>query len=72
MPDETLIEQRLAAVEVAVSDLRRRMDELPASPGWLDKVIGSITDDAAFLKALEHGRQYRASDRPGDEAEGGP
>ena len=66
MPEETMFEQRLSAVEHAIVDLQRRLGEVPASPDWLDKVIGSVTDEAAFREALEYGRAFREADRPSD------
>ena len=67
---ETVIELRLAAVEHAVEDLRRRVDETSGLSGWIEKIVGSITDEAAFLEALELGRAFRAADRPSDDDEG--
>ncbi|HBE47848.1 MAG TPA: transferase hexapeptide repeat containing protein, partial [Cyanobacteria bacterium UBA11369] len=31
---------------------------------WLDKLIGSISDESAFLEALEYGRAFRQADKP--------
>jgi hypothetical protein len=33
----------------------------------LEKLIGSISDEAAFLEALEYGRTFRQADKPIDE-----
>ncbi len=67
MPDQPTVEQRLAALERAVADLQHQLT-IPAAPAnWLEKVIGSVTDDEAFAKALEYGRTFRAADRPPDE-----
>ena len=66
MPNETLIEQRLSAVEDAVIKLQDRLPARSTSPDWLEKVIGSISDEDAFQEALEYGRAYRESDRPSD------
>jgi hypothetical protein len=68
MIDEAILEQRLAAVECAVMDLQRRLAVAPPSGNWLDKVIGSISDEEAFREALEFGRAFRSADRPPDEA----
>jgi hypothetical protein len=64
--DET-IEERLAALEATVAQLQRQILVLKAGPNWLDRVIGSVTDEEAFREALEYGRAYRQSDRPPDE-----
>jgi hypothetical protein len=67
MLDEKILEQRLAELERAVADLQRRLDEASTSANWLDKVIGSISDEPAFLETLEFGRTLRDADRCPDE-----
>jgi hypothetical protein len=67
MLNEAVLEQRLAALERAVADLQHRLAVVPASGSWLEKVAGSITDEPAFLQALEFGRALRYADRPPDE-----
>ena len=68
MLDETLVEQRLASLERAVADLQTRLSTVQATGNWLTKITGSISDDAAFQEALEHGRAFRQADRPADAA----
>jgi hypothetical protein len=72
MSDEATLEQRLAVVEQTVADLQRRLAGGPPPSDWLEKVVGSITDEAAFLEALEFGRAFRSADRPPDEAADSP
>jgi hypothetical protein len=67
MSNESLLEQRLAVVERAVAELQQQLALSSQAPNWLDKVAGSITDESAFLEALEYGRTYRSADRPPDE-----
>lgn len=67
MLDETMVEQRLTALERAVMDLQRRQAGFPGLGNWLEKVTGSISDEEAFLAALEFGRQFRHADRPPEE-----
>jgi hypothetical protein len=67
MSDQANLEQRLAALERAVADLQRRLASAPAADNWLEKVTGSISDETAFLEALEFGRAFRSADRPSDE-----
>jgi hypothetical protein len=67
MLDEAILEQRLANLERAVADLERRVPATPSSGNWLEKVTGSISDEAAFLEALEFGRAFRNADRPPDD-----
>jgi hypothetical protein len=64
MSENAVLEQRLEAVEHAVADLQRRIGEAPPADNWLEKVAGSISDEAAFLEALEFGRAFRRADRP--------
>ncbi|MCL1465702.1 transferase hexapeptide repeat containing protein [Argonema galeatum] len=68
MLNETTIEQRLATIEHTVADLKRRIDSTPTANNWLEKVIGSISDEAAFLEALEYGKSLRYAEEPIDEA----
>ena len=67
MSGSAVLEQRLEAVEHAVADLQRRLVDAPRVGNWLEKVAGSISDEPAFLEALEFGRAFRRADRPGDE-----
>jgi hypothetical protein len=66
MSNEAEMERRLTAVERAVAELRQMLVLRPQSPNWLDKVAGSVTDEAAFLEALAYGRAFRSADRPSD------
>ncbi|BAZ00194.1 hypothetical protein NIES37_41830 [Tolypothrix tenuis PCC 7101] len=68
MIDETVLEHRLLNLEQAISDLQRKVEGKP-SENWLEKLIGSISDEEAFLKALEYGRAFRQADKPTDEDE---
>ena len=56
-------------IEQVVFDLQHKFDSKPSSDNWLDKLIGSISDDSAFLEALEYGRAFRQSDKPIDDAD---
>ena len=69
MLDETTIEQRLATLEHTVADLKRRSDGVSADSNWLEKVIGSISDEPTFLQALEYGKLLRYTDRYTGEAD---
>jgi hypothetical protein len=72
VPDKLVLEQRLVAVERAISEIQLQPAGNPISPNWLGEVTGSVTDEAAFREALEFGRDFRSADRPTDEAEGHP
>ncbi len=58
------IEQRLASVEHEVAELRSLLTRTTPSADWLEKVAGSVTDEAAFREVLELGRAFRLADRP--------
>ncbi len=64
--DETTLEQRLVTLEAAVSDLQHKLEEKPTSANWLEKLIGSVSDEAAFREALEYGRAFRQVGEPHD------
>jgi hypothetical protein len=69
MPAETLVEQRLTAVEKAVHELERKLANLPSGPDWLERISGSLENEPAFEEVLQHGRAFRTSDRPPEDAE---
>ena len=64
MANESSIGQRVTVLERAVADLQRTLAPGSPPPDWIEKVSGSIRDDAAFLEALEYGRAFRMADRP--------
>ncbi len=64
--DKTL-ERRLLTLEQAVSDLQQKINNQPTSENWLQKLIGSISDEAAFMEALEYGRTSRQTDKSTEE-----
>jgi hypothetical protein len=67
MLNEATLEKRLVTLEQTVSDLQYKLESKPTSENWLDQLIGSISDEAAFLEALEYGRVSRQADKPVDE-----
>ena len=72
MLDETVFERRLATLEGAVRELQLKFAAAPGPADWLDHVIGSVSDEAAFDEALEFGRAIRHADRPPDEPDKRP
>ncbi len=62
MLDKTRLEQRLITLEQAVSELQQKVETKPTSENWLEKLTGSISDEAAFLESLEYGRAFRQVD----------
>ena len=61
---ETTLEQRLMTLEQEVADLKRQAGSLTPTSNWLEKLIGSISDQPSFLEALEYGRAFRQADKP--------
>lgn len=58
--DEATIEHRLAILERKVADLKSRFSK--DASNRLNELIGSISDEFAFLEALEYGRTFRQID----------
>lgn len=69
MLDETTIEQRLITLEHTVADLKRQIVNTPVASTWLEKITGSISDEAAFLQALEYGQSIRYADKLENESD---
>ncbi len=69
MTTQTSIEQRLTAVEQAISELQWRLARLPTATNWVARIIGSFKDEPAFEEVLALGRAIRAADRPHEEAD---
>jgi hypothetical protein len=63
MLDEATIERRLTALEQALVDVRLGLAGPKPADNWLEIVSGSISDEPAFLEALELGRAIRQADR---------
>jgi hypothetical protein len=69
MLNETTVEYRLATLEEEVANLKRKSADKSISTNWMDKLVGSISDEAAFLEALDYGRSVRQADKPLDDSE---
>jgi hypothetical protein len=69
MASDAQIEQRLAAVEVAVRELQQRLTVLPPAANWLERISGSFKNEPAFEEVLEYGRALRVADHPPEEAD---
>ena len=48
MMNETLLKQRLEALEHAVAELQAHLADRTKSSDWLEKVKGSVTDEEVF------------------------
>ena len=71
MLNETNLEKRLIDIEQAIADIQTKINEQPLSNNWLEKITGSISDESAFLEALEYGEIWRKSDKLTDEIDEG-
>jgi hypothetical protein len=61
MSSNTSLEERLAAVEAAVSELQKQVTtSQPTS--WLQQITGSFKDEPAFDEVLAYGRAIRQGD----------
>ena len=67
MLDEITLEQRFVTLEQAVSDLQRKLESQPTSETLLQKLTDSISDEAAFLESLKHGRTFRQAEQTIDQ-----
>ena len=66
---ETTIEQRLAATEAAIDEIRQHLPPSPATTSasdWLRPIRGIMADKAAFREMIAYGRAYRQADHPTD------
>jgi hypothetical protein len=62
MSTEPTVEQRLAALERAVTDLQHQLAAQPPAGNWLERIVGSFKDKPAFDEVLEYGRAFREAD----------
>ncbi len=63
MLDEVKLEQRLITIEKAISHLQNQMNEPTQPQNWIEKMTGSISDEEAFLEALEYGKIWRETEQ---------
>lgn len=64
MLNEVILEKRLTKLEKAVANIEDALENASNTDNWLQKLIGSISDEEVFLEALEYGRAFRKSDQP--------
>ncbi len=63
------MEDRVAALEKSVADLRQEVQGRTERQNWIRAISGSMTDHEAFDRMLEFGRAWRRGELP--EAETG-
>lgn len=68
MSPDTLIEQRLSAVESAVAELQLKMAASAPASNWLERFTGSFKNEPAFAEVVKYGRAIRDADRPAGDA----
>jgi hypothetical protein len=61
MASNTSLEERLAAVEAAIAELRKQIST-PQPTNWLQQITGSFKDEPAFEEVLAYGRAIRQGD----------
>jgi hypothetical protein len=62
MSTNTSIEERLAAVEAALTELQKKVAS-PVPTNWLQQITGSFKDEPAFEEVLAYGRAIRQGDK---------
>ncbi|BAY23684.1 hypothetical protein NIES2100_34760 [Calothrix sp. NIES-2100] len=61
MSTNTSLEERLAAVEAAVTELQQQV-AVSQPTNWLQQITGSFKDEPAFEEVLAYGRAIRQGD----------
>ena len=61
MATNTSLEERIAAVEAAISELQKQVAK-PKPTNWLQQITGSFKDEPAFEEVLALGRAIRQGD----------
>lgn len=63
MTTNASLEERLAAVEVAIIELQKQVQLTnPQLKNWVEEVSGSFKDELAFEEVLAYGRAIRQGD----------
>lgn len=61
MVSNTSLEERIAAVEAAITELQKQVAN-PQPTNWLQQITGSFKDEPAFEEVLVLGRAIRQGD----------
>jgi hypothetical protein len=62
------LEERVSSLEAQLLQLTSlSKTDRPIASNWLDRLIGSISNDELFLEALAQGRLLQNEDKPVDE-----
>jgi hypothetical protein len=68
MATNTSLEERIAAVEAAITELQKQVAN-PQPINWLQQITGSFKDEPAFEEVLALGRAIRQGDESVMESE---
>ena len=60
------IEQRLAALEKELGELKRIIGSTTENGNWVEKISGSMVGNPAFPEAMRMAGEIRRADRPTD------
>ena len=67
MPDDVSLEQRVAALESELAEVKRRLSQTDSNGNWVDEVSGSMQPFPEFEDVVRFGRELREStDAPTD------
>jgi hypothetical protein len=58
------LEQRVAALEAEVAQLKRKLEEQNSITPWWEQIAGTFQNDPIYECAMRLGQQYRQSLRP--------
>ena len=61
MTTNTSLEERMAAVEAAITQIQQQID-YPKSSNWLEQISGSFKDELTFEEILALGQAIRRGD----------
>jgi hypothetical protein len=61
MSEQTTVEERLAAVERELADLKRRIPSRADGKSWVERIAGTFKDDPEFEEVVRLGREFRKS-----------
>jgi len=67
MLNDTMVQNRLVALEREMAELKQRLNRALSGNTWLERLAGSMVDEPDFDRVLEFGRAARSADKPGEE-----
>ena len=61
MPEQLTVEERLAAVEQQLIELKRRLPSQTDGKSWVERIAGTFNEDPDFDEIVRLGREFRES-----------